>query len=99
MKCLKVVSTPMSASTTKPSREPLRATGGMLSWSGVPTMRTGSTPASGKGSRVREISAESTASRRVRVPAIRAPGGTANRINTRGAVGRRDRWGSCRGLF
>ncbi|EER20178.1 hypothetical protein Pmar_PMAR014279, partial [Perkinsus marinus ATCC 50983] len=74
MKCLKVVSTPMSASTAKPS---------------VPTMRTGSTPASGKGSRVREISAESTASRRVRVPAIRAPGGTANRINTRGAMQRR----------
>ncbi|KAF4672470.1 hypothetical protein FOL47_000469 [Perkinsus chesapeaki] len=62
MKCLKVASTPLAAANTKPS---------------VPTIRTGSTPASGggQGSRVREISVESTASRRVRVPGgSKAPG-------------------------
>ncbi|KAF4674144.1 hypothetical protein FOL46_005691 [Perkinsus olseni] len=77
MKCLKVVSTPMSSAATtaaKPS---------------VPTLRTGSTPASGQGSRVREISVDSTASRRVRgLPGSRAPGST-NRVNAKPGVARR----------
>ncbi|KAF4714308.1 hypothetical protein FOZ62_007832, partial [Perkinsus olseni] len=55
----------------------------------VPSARTGSTPASGQGSRVREISVESTASRRLRgLPGSRAPGST-NRANAKPGVARR----------